>query len=305
MCAVFHGFGSGAIDAGLNHYVAHHFSARHMNWLHACFSIGAALGPFTMTMVLTSGTSWRAGYFIVAAVLATLAVLFACTAKRWNDASEDMAGTSTPRQTVTLAQALRNGTVWRHIALFFIYTGLEALVGQWAFTLLTESRGISTATAGSWVVFYWASIAVGRVLFGFVVERLGVDRLLRLGMLMALCGTALFAWNVSNIVSSSALILTGLGLAPIFPCMMTRTPVRLGAGIAAHAIGFQVSAAMLGAAALPATCGLLAVNIGLEAIPVVALVAAALVFAIHEILLRGDRIDAQLRASTANDTEHP
>ncbi|HYF34100.1 MAG TPA: MFS transporter, partial [Prosthecobacter sp.] len=34
-CALLHGLGSGAIDSGLNHYVAHHFSARHMNWLHA------------------------------------------------------------------------------------------------------------------------------------------------------------------------------------------------------------------------------------------------------------------------------
>ena len=29
--ALLHGLGSGAIDAGLNHYVATHFSARHMN----------------------------------------------------------------------------------------------------------------------------------------------------------------------------------------------------------------------------------------------------------------------------------
>src|SRR5688500_452344 len=48
-CSLLHGLGSGAIDSGLNHYVAHHFSARHMNLLHACYSIGAMLGPLIMT----------------------------------------------------------------------------------------------------------------------------------------------------------------------------------------------------------------------------------------------------------------
>ena len=40
VCAFLQGLGSGAIDAGLNNYGAHHFSARQMNWLHACYSIG-------------------------------------------------------------------------------------------------------------------------------------------------------------------------------------------------------------------------------------------------------------------------
>jgi fucose permease len=61
ICALIHGLGSGAIDAGLNHYVAHHFSARHMNWLHACYSLGATMGPVIMTSMLVWSHSWRAG----------------------------------------------------------------------------------------------------------------------------------------------------------------------------------------------------------------------------------------------------
>src|SRR5438105_7240083 len=39
-CAVLHGLGSGAIDAGLNGYAAARLSARPMNWLHACYCLG-------------------------------------------------------------------------------------------------------------------------------------------------------------------------------------------------------------------------------------------------------------------------
>ena len=83
-CSLLHGLGSGAIDAGLNHYVAHHFSARHMTWLHACYSVGAMGGPLIMTGVMAGSGSWRAGYLMVAVLLLGLTLLFGTTRRLWN-----------------------------------------------------------------------------------------------------------------------------------------------------------------------------------------------------------------------------
>ncbi len=152
---------------------------------------------------------------------------------------------------------------------------------------MTEARGMSKETAGMWVTIYWASIATGRVVFGFIIERLGIDLLLRLSMLAAVIGTALFAANLS--FSAGALALVGLGLASIYPCLMTRTPQRLGKARAAHAIGFQVSAAMVGAAVLPSACGWLAQSMGLEVVAVATVSMAAGLLVLHEALLRFDR----------------
>lgn len=283
-CALLHGLGSGAIDSGLNHYVAHHFSARHMNWLHACYSIGAMLGPLIMTSFIARNASWRTGYLVVALVLFSLAALFAITRRRW-DAKED-AVVKADEPAATTRETLRHGLVWLHILLFFIYTGLEVAVGQWSFTVLTESRNVSAENAGFWVTAYWASIATGRILFGFVVERLGTDRLIRLSMVLSVAGTILFALNLSHVISAIALALTGLGLAAIFPCLMTRTPERFGQVLAAHAIGMQVSAAMLGAAILPSLSGFLAQRAGLQVIATGFVVMAFAMTAIHEIVLR-------------------
>jgi fucose permease len=293
-CSILHGLGSGAIDAGLNHYVAHHFSAKHMNWLHACYSLGATLGPLIMTGVIASHGSWRAGYLTVATILLVLAFLFAATRRKWDapgevSANEEEQGTAP----ASMAETLRDRTVWLQVVLFFFYTGLEVTVGQWSFTVLTENRGIERETAGLWVTIYWGSIGVGRILFGFIVDRLGIDRLIRLSLLTALCGTALFAANISAPVSAVALALAGLGLAAIYPCMMTRTPQRLGKKLAAHAIGFQVSAAMLGAAALPSLSGVLAQRVGLGAVTSAAVAMALLVFLLHEVLLLRDRVALQ------------
>jgi fucose permease len=290
-CSLLHGLGSGAIDAGLNHYVAHHFSAKHMNWLHACYALGATLGPLIMTGVIAWHRSWRVGYLTVATILFSLALLFTVTRRKWNEPGQEnkSEGDKQEAPPAGMADTLRHPTVWLQVILFFIYTGLEVTVGQWSFTVLTESRGVQKETAGLWVTIYWGSIAVGRVLLGFVVDRLGIDKLIRLSLLTALAGTTLFALKLSPATSGLALALAGLGLASIFPCMMTRTPQRLGKALAAHAIGFQVSAAMLGAASLPSLSGLFAQRLGLNSVTTATVVMAAALFLLHESVLVRDR----------------
>ncbi|MGW5670496.1 MFS transporter, partial [Micromonospora sp. NPDC003776] len=79
------GLGSGAIDAGLNAYAAGAFGPRHMNWMHAFFGLGVAIGPLIMTGVMGAGLSWRWGYGLVAAAQLALATAFALTVRAWRD----------------------------------------------------------------------------------------------------------------------------------------------------------------------------------------------------------------------------
>ncbi len=285
-CSILHGLGSGAIDAGLNHYVANHFSARQMNWLHACYSIGATLGPLIMTWAIAGSGSWRSGYFTVSCILILLAVLFAMTRHHWDDGPEPVGQTTSGTSESGMGNAIRNSTVWLQIALFFVYTGTEATFGQWSFTVLTESRRVNPATAGAWVTLYWASIGVGRIVFGFIADRVGIDLLLRWATGAALVGAALFAWNGPGAWNPLALTLIGLGLAPIYPCLMTRTPQRIGVAMAAHAIGFQVGAATVGAAVLPSLSGFLAQNLTPQSVAVAGVLMVLIVTFLHEMLLR-------------------
>ncbi|QDU23287.1 MFS transporter [Urbifossiella limnaea] len=285
-CAVVHGLGSGAIDAGLNGYAAHHLSARHMNWLHACYCFGAMLGPLLMTAVLSGGRPYAAGYTVVGGVMAALALVFLATRPRWGEASADPAGDAPPVRT---GDALRHPAVLLHMAVFFVYTGLEVALGQWAFTVLTEHRGVAAGAAGVAVGAYWGSIGVGRVVFGLVAERVGIDRLLRVCMFATLAGAMLFAAPLPEWAAFAGLVVAGVGLAPVYPCLMTRTPQRLGPGLSAHSIGFQVGAAMIGAAAVPAGLGLLAGDVGLGAVPTATLMVAAGLGLLHEVLIaRGE-----------------
>lgn len=306
--AIVWGLGSGGIDAGLNAYVAAHFSARHMNWLHACYSLGATLGPLMMTTMIVELGSWRGGYHVVGGVLATMAALFLATRRRWDeplparlDHSALTAGTppaatddAVKPATLPIRTVLADGLVRLQIALFFLYVGLEFTVGQWAFTLLTEGRGISEELAGTLAGGYYGAIGVGRIVSGAVASRIGLDRLLRLTMLTALVGTLTYAFgstvDVGEIqLSNIGLIVIGLGLAPVFPCLMARTPERLGHDFAAHAVGFQVSGSMIGAALVPTAAGLIVERFGLESVGGFCVSLTVLMLFVHEWLLASSK----------------
>jgi fucose permease len=282
-CAVIHGLGSGAIDAELNGYAAHYLSARHMNWLHACYCFGAMLGPLLMTAVLTSGRLYSSGYLIVAGVMAALAIVFLATGRQWGRAP----GTAkVVGGRVKAGEAIRHTAVLPHVSVFFLYTGLEMALSQWAYTVLTQLRGVAPGPAGIAVGMYWGSIGLGRVVFGLIADRIGIDRLLRYCLLMAAVGVVLFAVPLPPAAAYVGLVLAGIGLAPVFPCLMTRTPQRLGTALSTHTVGFQVGAAMIGAAVVPGGLGLIASRAGLEAIPVGAAILAGLLCLLHEGLTR-------------------
>jgi fucose permease len=281
LAALVVGVGSGAIDSGLNAHGAHNFRPGQMAWLHAAYSAGAALGSFTMAQAVVGRGGVRTGYALVAGLLAALAIAFFFTRGFWSSSATrgEAIDPSSGGARVGALDALRKGRVRLGILAFFVYSGVELGAGHWAYSILVQSRGFSAELAGLVVSAYWASIFIGRVIAGFVVERVGNVRLVRYGAVLAAAGAASFASaSLPDFVSATGLVVVGFALAPIYPGLMSETPARTG-NAAAHAVGFQVSAAAAGGIGLPALGGFLAETWSLEATALlVASCAAALLF---------------------------
>jgi fucose permease len=185
---------------------------------------------------------------------------------------------------VSALSALRRGRVWLQIAIFFLYTGIEVSAGQWSYTILTEERGLGGKAAGTWVAIYWGGLLAGRLVLGFVVERVGPVRMLRFATVGALISAAIFA--IPRVAwGAAALPLLSFCLASIYPGLMTETPRRVGVQTSAHAVGFQVSAATLGVAVVPSVAGLVSERLGLAAIAPVIACCALLLVVLHERLV--------------------
>ncbi|MDQ8185154.1 MFS transporter [Pelagicoccus sp. SDUM812002] len=279
------GLGAGAIDAGLNTYVAKHHSERLMQWLHASFGVGITLGPLIMTAGLNLAETWRAGYWVVGGAQVTLGVCFLLTANRWESgtvaeateqsALEDAGAEEavSPAESYQVREAsfwesLGDLSVWISMGLFFTYTGLEMTLGHWAYSLLTESRGVAGASAGLWVGVYWGMFTVGRMVAGVFAGLLGNHRLVLGSLGLALTGSLLFAWNPVGWLGLVAVGLIGFAFAPIFPGMVSGTHRRVGTKHLSNTMGMQIAAAGLGAACLPSLVGVLANRFSLEVVPV-------------------------------------
>ncbi|MGN9813209.1 MFS transporter [Micromonospora sp. BQ11] len=297
-CALVLGLGSGAIDSGLNAYAAGAFGPRHMNWMHAFFGLGVAIGPLIMTGVLSAGLAWRWGYGSVAAAQLALALAFALTVRAWRDrgpaagSAPDPAGgeldTAAPAPAVapTLApvrvrDTLRLPAAWLGALAFAVYVAIEVAAGLWAFLLLTEGRGMSAAVAGGAVSAYWGSLFVGRVVQGVVAERLGTARILRGSLLGMAVGAGLVAVPGPAWLAVAGLVVVGFAAAPVFPLLTLTTAERVGAAHADRVIGLQIGAAGLGAALVPAGIGVLISRTSVEVLGPTLLVLAVVLLTVH------------------------
>jgi fucose permease len=279
------GLGAGAIDAGLNTYAAMHFSARTVNWLHACYGVGATIGPVIMTNVLMANRPWQWGYGIVGLWQLLLAVCFGLTHTWWlTSKSTPDAPRPVAVRAVSHGSTLRLPVMWLSIAVFFVYTGLEAAAGTWAFSLFNEARAMPMHAAGMWVSVYWGSLTVGRLLSGVVVSFVPVRMLLRFCIISIAFGAMLIWLNLTSLLSSLGLALMGLSSAPIFPFLIATTPERLGDAHTANGVGVQIAAAVLGQSLLPGLVGMLAHNLSLEVVGPSLLTAALLLLVLYEAL---------------------
>lgn len=271
------GLGAGAIDSGLNTYAATHHGVRTLNWLHACYGVGVTSGPLLMGALLAAGRPWTSGYVVVGVAQVVLAVAFAVTRSSW----PPLVASGQGARAATVPATLRAPRVVAGVATFATYTGIEAAAGVWAYSLFTTSRGISPGTAATFVAAYWASFTVGRVLLGFVAERVALRTFLRAAIATMVAGAALL-WLAPGGFGLAGLMLLGIGCAPVFPSLMSGTPARVGSEHAANAIGFQVCGATVGQSALPALVGALAARDGFEALGPVVCGASVVLFVLHE-----------------------
>lgn len=285
LLGVMAGLGAGAIDAGLNTYAAAHFGEGLVQWLHASYGIGITMGPIIMTMSLTTFDSWQVGYRIVGAFQWAMALAFVFTLSWWSD-SKDVSGEKRLTDYKTpMAETMRRPRVWLSVMLFFLYVGAEVSLGTWAFTLLTESRGVETTLAGFWTGSYWATFTLGRILAGLYAKRLGVNTLVQGGLLFALLGAILLWWNPFELANLLAVALVGLAIAPIFPAMISGTSQRVGTKFAANTIGMQMAATGLGGAIIPSIVGVLARRFSLEVIPFILALLFSLMLGLYRLAI--------------------
>lgn len=282
------GLGQGAVDSGLNLYVAEHYTSRHMNWLHCFWGVGASVGPLIMTRALLQGNQWRLGYRTVSVLQLIIAAILCISVVKglWDDEKSHIGAVEqTHLQNAEIGLSSK-GAQMLAMFLFFLYAGLECSVGSWMNSVLIESRQMPVALAGLASSLFYATIMLGRFLSGFIVNKLGNMRMIRLDMALALVGLICLMTIKNNIGELISVAMVGLGLASIFPCLMYETPIRFKKQVSDRLIGYQVGTACLGSSIISSGIGVLLSQFGLELLFPMLIILLVLTFAGNEILAR-------------------
>ncbi len=267
------GLGAGAIDAGLNSYVALHYKARHMNWLHCFWGLGASAGPAILSYFLHHG-SWRDGYRTIAALQTGLVLVLLCALPMWRRYESVQTAKEGKKSAAVSPFRLLSLRGARPAMLgFFAYCASEITLGLWGSSYLVGQRGVPAAEAALWVSAYYAGITVGRGAAGFAAMKLTNRQLIRTGQVLALAGAVVMMLPLPTPVICCSLLVIGLGYAPIYPSMLHETPIRFGRENAGQLMGLQMALAYTGSTFMPSILGAAA---GLTTIAILPFVLAAL-----------------------------
>lgn len=283
--AIPYGLGAGSVDAALNHYVALHYSSRHMSWLHCMWGLGASVGPYIMGFVLQRGEPWNRGYLIVSIIQFILAIILFCSLSLWKKNPEELKenssnapsalegkansdGAEAPKQrALSLKEVFAIPGAKESLASFYGYCALEQTVGLWAGSFMVLALGMEEKLAASYVALFYFGITFGRFLSGFFTMKWKDEQMVLGGSAIVFFGIFLLFTPWSKALVLPALILIGLGCAPVYPSVIHSTPYNFGVEHSSALIGAQMAAAYVGTLIMPPFFGVLGRSFSMKLFP--------------------------------------
>ena len=265
------GLGAGSVDSALNDFVARNFAARHMNWLHSFWGVGATSGPLIMAFMLSQTGRWQMGYRTVAIVQFSLVAILTFSLPLW----QRFPAPASPNTTVGRVKIRKLKGIVPNLVAFFAYCAVETSTGLWAASFLVRQRGLSQVLAAGGASAYYLGITLGRFLNGFLSSHFEAKNLVRGGVAMILLGIVLM-FLPFPILSLVGLMTIGLGCAPIYPTLLHETPRRFGTENSATLMGLQMATAYVGLTLMPPLLGVIVDRFGMQLYPLGLLILALL-----------------------------
>ena len=277
-----YGFGTGAMAASMNSYMAKHFTTRHNNWMHCFWGAGAAISPIIMSQ-MREAISWRAGYFVIVGIVGVigLILLISIYKKMWIDEPQGQQADEETETTVNKNYLTKKWHQIIEVATFFFLGGTDYTLVFFT-VMVMEARGMSTVAAGMFPAVYYVCMTAGRMFFGWLAKWIKEVPIIRIGCAIAVAGIAVLAFT-NNI---TGIALAGFGLAPLLPTLVSDTSNRFTPRVISKLVGYELAAFGAGIAVLFFITSLVLEHVTLEALFPIGLAFVALVFICNEILAR-------------------
>ena len=283
--AVPFGLGAGAIDAAVNHYVANHYPSSVMNFLHCFYGVGAVISPTIMALALKVAR-WNEGYRWTAYIQTGILLVVILSLPLWkqNESTDE----EKFQDSAGIGETLRVPGVLFTLIAFFAYCSGEATCFLWTPSYFAGTRaGLSDETIAAFGSLAFGGLMLGRLISGFVSNKLGDRRLIRIGIAVELVGILLiFLPAKSYIVTAVGFVIVGTGMGPVYPAIQHMAPGNFGARHSAAVIGLQMASAYIGSTFMPTVFGHLQQAVGIGIMPLYLLIFALMNIGMLELAYR-------------------
>lgn len=270
MCflAIILGIGAGAIDVALNNYVALHYSATHMSFLHCFYGVGVSVSPYILSLVIAGNFGWRGGYRIAFAIQLIITLLLFLSLPLWRKAhgGENESEENTHKD-LSVGSVLKIPGVKMMCSLFIASCAIECTCGGWGSTFLVEYKHLPAEKAAQIIMIYYIGMTLGRFLSGVLAAKLHSWKIIKLGQIVMGLALLLLILPGGVYLCALGMFLIGLGNGPLFPNFNYLTPENFGSDVSQSVIGIQMASAYIGIMLAPTLCGLLGQVFGMVIFP--------------------------------------
>ena len=273
--AVPYGMGAGAIDASVNHYVANNYSGSVMNFLHCFYGVGAVISPNIMAVAL-SKASWNEGYRWTAYIQIFILLICIISLPLWKKNESD--SNKQEEEVAGIREALKRPGVVLTLIAFFAYCSGEATCFLWTSSYFAGVKeGLTDHLIASFGSLIFGGLMLGRLISGFVSNRLGDRMLIRIGIFVEVVGILLVMIPVASFIPAAiGFVIIGTGMGPVYPAIQHMAPTNCGERYSASVIGLQMASAYIGSTFMPMIFGNIQEKIGIGIMPFYLLIFAVL-----------------------------
>ena len=252
------GLGAGSIDTALNNFIALHYSATKMNFLHCFYGLGIAASPYIMSYALGNDNNWRKGYILVAVIQSVIALIAILSLPLWKKVERQEKKADNVVKVLKLSDLIKMPAVRLSCYAFFSSCALELTAGSWSSTYFVNTKGVIPDKAAQITMLFYVGLAFGRFLSGVLAKKLSRWQIIGISTGVLFGAIIMFILPVSIMATSIALFFIGLGIGPIFPNLTHLTPENFGRNISQSVMGVQQASAYIGIMIMPWLFGTLA-----------------------------------------------
>lgn len=263
------GLGAGAVDTALNNYVALHYSASHMSFLHCFYGIGVFVSPYIMSEILKETGNWHIGYRIMFAVQLVISVIAFSSLPLWKnfESSSDTEDKPKAEKVLSIAEMCKNPSIRLVWLIFMCSCAIEGTTGSWCSTYLVNEKNIPVDAAALVTAVYYGGLALGRLSSGFLSKKLSATKIVCLSLTVLIL-SVIFLFLPPIPFTVFGIFCTGFGIGPVFPNLMHLMPIRFGSDISQSVIGSQLAASYISIMAVPPLFGILGQYLGMGILPI-------------------------------------